>query len=461
MTSSLQLTSAPLAPASTRTQRGPLARIVGGALAIGVIGAALVVVVLLPGAAEHVTTGGVLLAFAAGWATLAVLTTRLTTMPQRWAYIPATAMGLTGTALIVLAPGDDALQTAGFVWPPLLLVLSGWMLVQVRRAMRSRVRWLLYPVLAALALSSVGGLAQTLAENSLRTGAAPGRVVDVDGGHQLHLQCVGSGSPTVVLNNSLGGSSAAWTRVLDAAALTTRVCAYDRAGQGWSEPAEEPQDSAAVVADLHRLLEHAGEKGPFVLAGHSAGGAYAMAYAARHPDDTAGLALLDSMTPEQFTVLPDYPGQYSALRRLYGVAPSLTRIGVGQLARALTTAEPPGEAGEQALAVAVSPRNWRTARDELSTYRRALAQAGELTTIGAKPLVVLSATETLEGTSGWRAAQAELATLSSNTSARTVTSTHADLLTDQAAAEQVTEAILAIVEAVRTRSALRAPATTP
>jgi pimeloyl-ACP methyl ester carboxylesterase len=74
-----------------------------------------------------------------------------------------------------------------------------------------------------------------------------------------------------------------WARITAATAGTTRVCAYDRAGQGWRDEASRPQDSLAVTTDLHRLLEVAGESGPYVLAGHSAGGAYAMTYAARYP----------------------------------------------------------------------------------------------------------------------------------------------------------------------------------
>jgi hypothetical protein len=143
------------------------------------------------------------------------------------------------------------------------------------------------------------------------------------------------------------------------------------------------------------------------------------------------------------------------MRRLYGLAPTLTRIGVGQLARALSVPEPPSEAGEQALAVSASPRSWRTMRDEHSVYRRALSQAGELTTLGNKPVAVVSATGTLDGTGGWRAAQARLATLSSNTSTRVVDSAHADVLIDEAAAQQSAEAILSTVDSVRHGTSLR------
>jgi hypothetical protein len=77
--------------------------------------------VALPGAVEHITTGAALLAFAAGWALLAALTSRMTDRPQRWAYLPAAFLGVSGLALVTLAPGDDALSAAAWVWPPALL----------------------------------------------------------------------------------------------------------------------------------------------------------------------------------------------------------------------------------------------------------------------------------------------------------------------------------------------------
>ena len=110
----------------------------------------------------------------------------------------------------------------------------------------------------------------------------PGRSYSVNG-HLLHLDCTGSGSPTVVLENGLGLSSPAWALITEGVGTQTRVCAYDRAGQGWSEDPAQPQDGRAVADDLHALLATAGEEGPFVLAGHSAGGAYAMTYAATYP----------------------------------------------------------------------------------------------------------------------------------------------------------------------------------
>ena len=88
---------------------------------------------------------------------------------------------------------------------------------------------------------------------------------------------------------------------------TTRVCVYDRAGRGWSESAGRPQDGVEIATDLHTLLERAGERGPFVLAGHSAGGIYVLNFAHLYPKQVAGVVLLDSMHPEQYTKIAGWP----------------------------------------------------------------------------------------------------------------------------------------------------------
>jgi pimeloyl-ACP methyl ester carboxylesterase len=92
----------------------------------------------------------------------------------------------------------------------------------------------------------------------------PGKLITVDR-HQLHINCTGAGSPTVVMDAGLGGWSLDWSAVQPAIAQFTRVCSYDRAGLGWSEPSAEPPDAQHAVDDLHSLLANSGEAGPFVL----------------------------------------------------------------------------------------------------------------------------------------------------------------------------------------------------
>jgi pimeloyl-ACP methyl ester carboxylesterase len=138
------------------------------------------------------------------------------------------------------------------------------------------------------------------------------RLVDV-GGYRLHLKCAGAGGPTVVLEAGLGGSSDGGIKVMPEVAKFTRVCAYDRAGEGKSDPAPrrlthvgtrtyiELRDGEDVVRDLHALLSNANENGPYVIVGHSLGGLYSILYAGTYPKSVAGMVLEDSSHPDQVT----------------------------------------------------------------------------------------------------------------------------------------------------------------
>lgn len=129
-------------------------------------------------------------------------------------------------------------------------------------------------------------------------GAPPGRLVDV-GGRYMHLYCIGHGAPTVVLDSGLGGTSLEWQAVMRRIGGPLRVCAYDRAGYGWSEMGPPPRTSSQHANDLYLLLSNAGEEGPFVLVGHSYGGYTAQLFARRYPFLVAGLVLVDAAHPEQ------------------------------------------------------------------------------------------------------------------------------------------------------------------
>lgn len=134
------------------------------------------------------------------------------------------------------------------------------------------------------------GVATALERRSFKY---PGRMVPV-GDHQLHITCVGAGMPTVVLEAPALGFSASWTLVQSTLAMTTRVCAYDRAGLGWSEASDAPNDMRAVPADLHTLLEGAGERAPYLLVGDGLGAALVTEFAGQFLADTAGLVLIGS-----------------------------------------------------------------------------------------------------------------------------------------------------------------------
>jgi pimeloyl-ACP methyl ester carboxylesterase len=436
-------------------RRGPIGRIVAASLATGPLSALALTLFAVPGAPEHVITGWALLGLALGWTMLAVLSARLTSQPQRWAAVPATAAGITGAALLLVAPDNDALTAAGWIWPPILFAIAGWSAMHARRSLRTRARaWLLHPVLGLLALAAVGGGYQTVRTAQDRsTYVMPGQSYDV-GGYRLHLNCVGTGSPTVVLENGLGESSPLWSRITPVVDRSTRVCAYDRAGQGWSEDAPHPLDGLRNASDLHTLLDRAGENGPFILVGHSSGGAYAMTYAAQYPAQVAGMVLLDSASPYQVTALPDFPGEYAVTRRVVALLPSLARTGVAQLAPSSTWSNLPQPAAAQVRAFAADARGARNTRDEQSLLPTVFKQAQTLTSLGSKPLVVLTASDNIRGIRGWSAAQDHLATLSTNSSHRVADATHVGLLDDQTAAGISVRAIDDVVQSARTGTPL-------
>jgi pimeloyl-ACP methyl ester carboxylesterase len=126
--------------------------------------------------------------------------------------------------------------------------------------------------------------------------APPGRFHHVNG-IRLYMHCVGEGSPTVVIDAGIGASSLEWTGVQQALAPTTRVCAWDRPGYGWSDPGPSPRSTPQVAEELTQLLTEAGVAAPWVLVGHSFGGFTARYLAARYPEQVAGLILVESSTP--------------------------------------------------------------------------------------------------------------------------------------------------------------------
>jgi pimeloyl-ACP methyl ester carboxylesterase len=126
----------------------------------------------------------------------------------------------------------------------------------------------------------------------------PGNLYSVNG-HNMHLYCTGDGSPTIVLDAGLGNDSLIWGKVQPELSRITRVCSYDRAGYGWSDPQPGPRDADRIADELHSLLTQAGVTGPTVLMGHSIAGIYIRSYATRYPQNIAGLVFVDSSTPLQ------------------------------------------------------------------------------------------------------------------------------------------------------------------
>lgn len=127
----------------------------------------------------------------------------------------------------------------------------------------------------------------------------PGELVDI-GSHRLHIRCAGQGMPTVIFDAALGGSSLSWSLVQPAIARVTRACSYDRAGFGWSDAGPMPRTAGRIVDELYELLRVDAVPRPYLLVGHSFGGLVMRLFTSRHPDDVAGLVLIEPAIPEEW-----------------------------------------------------------------------------------------------------------------------------------------------------------------
>jgi pimeloyl-ACP methyl ester carboxylesterase len=432
----------------SRTAQSRLGLIVAVSMVVGLLVAVVLVAAPFMPAKEHVLVGVVLLGFALGWALLAVLSVRFSDQPQRWAAAPAAFMGLAGLAAL---SGSTAVHAVfRWVWPPVLLGLVVWMFLRVRRQLPSRgARWLLYPVLAVLLLAAVGGGYETVRESlDARAYPMPGQLIDV-GGHRLHLHCTGSGSPTVVLEPGGGGASSDFGWIAPAVARDTTVCVYDRAGRGWSDPADGPQDGAHIAADLHTLLDRAHIPGPYVLAGHSFGGLYVQSFAAQFPVQVAGMVLLDSTAPKPGPAEPTNTDPYNVIGRVAALSAASAHLGAGRLLNPISYTTLPPRSRDEARANSSTASHLASFIEEYAVANTSMQQASALTNLHGKPLIVLTADE--QNTDDqWQSKQDHLATLSTNSLHRHANATHDSLISDQADAAAASQAIHDVVTAVRT-----------
>jgi pimeloyl-ACP methyl ester carboxylesterase len=434
-----------------RRAGGPVGRVTAGSMATGLVAALLLAVAPFVPDEVDAVTGSVLCGFALGWVMLAVLSKRVIDQPQRWAWAAATLLATGG--LLLLAFGSSVRGVLDWVWPPALLVLVIWMSIRARRRLRSRsARCLVYLVFAVSALASVGGGYETVSRAAdAQDYPMPGELVDV-GGYKLHLSCTGSGGPTVVLEAGGGEMSSSFGWIAPGVSGTTRVCVYDRAGHGWSEPADGPQDGAQVAASLHTLLGRAQVPGPYVLAGHSFGGLYVLAYADRYPDEVAGLVLVDSTAPKYAaapTARSDDKDSYEGVGRVSALVASTARLGLGRLIGLSDFGSLPPQSREALRATTAGENHVRGTIEEYLTATASMRQAAALDDFGDKPLVVLTAGRGSDASS--IAAHDDLATLSTNSEHRTIDgATHSTLIHDEHDARATARAVLDVVSSVRT-----------
>ncbi|QQQ02245.1 alpha/beta fold hydrolase [Lysobacter enzymogenes] len=241
--------------------------------------------------------------------------------------------------------------------------------------------------------------------------AEPGERIDIGGGRKLNLRCSGQGRPTVLLEAGFGSDSLAWARSQPQIAERNRVCAYDRAGLGFSDGGPLPRDLTADVADLHALIEAADLDTPLILLGHSYGSQVVRRYDELHPKKVAALVLVDP--PEQNV------GEFSAsyAKTEAAMAPRMLAMyraceqgaREGRLGAARPPAElrnclrPPNPNYSDKLNAAIrawrsKPTFWETvitgSQDRLSLYGSAVAKSERH---DGKPVIVLSAEQPYAG----------------------------------------------------------------
>lgn len=310
-------------------------------------------------------------------------------------------------------------------------------------------RGLLTLVLLIILLGTLGFIYQSAAEaREWNASAAPGQLYDVDG-HRMHIICTGEGSPTVILEAGAGAFSAIWGWVQPAVAQQSRVCAYDRAGFGWSEPRAEPRDARQIAHELHTLLEKTGIAPPYVMVGHSLGGIYVRVYNAQYPGDVVGMVLIDATHPDNWARQGE---SLEALQAMTSVSAVLSRFGLMRLAFGRERFDLPAPNDSALMAYSVSTRYWDMQRADMAAASATLAQGRASGDLGDLPLAVLAAVDYPEGSGRdvELALQMELAALSSNRLYQVVDGArHITLLTNEPYAQQVSKAVLDIIHAAQ------------
>lgn len=311
-------------------------------------------------------------------------------------------------------------------------------------------------ILLTLLTWFVGSLAKS---NSAKRYPAPGQLVDV-GGYKMHLYCVGQGSPTVIFAAGLDDFSVGWSLVQPEVARTTQVCSYDRAGLGWSEPSPEPRTSENMVKELHTLLVNGKVDPPYVLVGHSFGGALVRLYALDYPDDIVGMVLVDSAPDDLFIRVPVWQKAIEQKIRMFRILAPLSWFGFLALApENIPNHGLPEETLDRYRAILVATPFFRTGISENVTFEDNLTEvrARDVAGFGSMPLVVLSRgywdampiseSENQYAWQAWQEMQRELLKLSSDS--KQVVAEQSEHFIQLQEPDLVIEAIREIVKSVR------------
>jgi pimeloyl-ACP methyl ester carboxylesterase len=307
-----------------------------------------------------------------------------------------------------------------------------------------------------VAIAFAGFLSENVSEaRDRRSNAMPGKLVDV-ARKKMHIDCMGEGSPAVILDSGLGDTYVSWLKVQPQIARFTRVCSYDRAGLGYSDPSSEPRTSKVIAQELHALLHAAGVTPPYVMVGHSMGRFDVRLYASLYRDQVDGMVLVDASHPDQENRFPpELKNMEGSWLREAEFLEYTMPFGVPRLL-GLCEEDPVQCAAEC---------NFHSAREnvaELKAVSESAAQTAATPSLGDMPLAVLS--HDPEKPSGefppelakpvneaWEKMQEEMAHLSTRGTQRIVKNSSHYIQIDQP--DIVIDAVRAVVEQARQSSA--------
>lgn len=206
----------------------------------------------------------------------------------------------------------------------------------------------------------------------------PGGLIDI-GTHRLHIHCMGTGSPTVIMEYGLGGHSLEWVFVQSKLARQQRACAYDRAGYGWSDSGPSPRLSSTIAGELNRLLDRARLEPPFILVGHSFGGFNIRQLQQLRGREIAGMVLIESSHEAQFEQLKSEAG--------VNVTPSGNTFTLKYAPRERNL---PPTVGNVIREAQLTPKTYAAVHDEMAAMLRSAEEIRTIESLGDTPLVVLT-----------------------------------------------------------------------
>ena len=258
-------------------------------------------------------------------------------------------------------------------------------------------KWLLRICLVAVVLSIIlivttFTLGQFAIQELQKEYPPSGKLVDM-GGYNLHLDCKGEGSPTIILEAGLNEFSLTWHYIHQELAKYTRTCAYDRAGLGWSDSSNAQRTSETLVTELHDLLQSADIESPYLLVGHSYGGVLARLYTYHYPSDVVGIVLIDATHEDMFTRMPEvFKSSTEQLIQQFQTLVALSRFGLLALStEQIPVINVPDGVHDDYRAILASPSYFEGAVAETQAFEESLSIMADYdSSLENLPLTIIS-----------------------------------------------------------------------